>query len=201
MVRAFSIILMALILGFSSAAVAQDFPYSVPQAPEFDDRGNTTAAPSYATQDGSELKRQLRRQEEDKTDYRTVRPYMPQDGEEQPVGRRQRQEIAAPNQRLVAPKTENYRPPQDNPSVQVNPEAYNQTPVRTPAVARQAPAKAEERLDCTMFPMIIAQSRSDPEMQNAARHYLTCLLKSGWNMEQARAQVISTIESTYKLTR
>jgi len=59
----------------------------------------------------------------------------------------------------------------------------------------------QDRPDCSQFPMMIARARSEPEMQMTARQYLTCLLKIGWNMEQARAQVISTIESTYRLAR
>jgi hypothetical protein len=38
-------------------------------------------------------------------------------------------------------------------------------------------------------------------MREVSKQYLTCLLMNGWNIEQARNQVIATIESTYRLAR
>ena len=77
-------------------------------------------------------------------------------------------------------------------------------PPRTPAPSAppQQPVTANQgRPDCSSYPMMIAQARSETEMRAVAQMYLTCLLKSGWNMEQARSHVITTIESTYRLAR
>jgi hypothetical protein len=57
------------------------------------------------------------------------------------------------------------------------------------------------QLDCSRFPQLIAQAPNQAEMQLVAREYLTCLLKTGWNMDMARNQVINTIQTAYKLTR
>jgi len=49
--------------------------------------------------------------------------------------------------------------------------------------------------------MLIAQARSEEEMRNAARQYLTCLMQNGWDMETARKHVISVIETSYTYMR
>jgi hypothetical protein len=49
--------------------------------------------------------------------------------------------------------------------------------------------------DCSNYPMMLARARNKPEMQSIARHFLTCLLQSGWTMDSARKHVISTIET------
>ncbi len=205
MVRAFVVMFaLGLILGMAYTVAAQDFPYSVPQAPEFDDRGNPGAAYSSGTPDRAARRDNYPRQqpEEEKVDYRSVRPYVPEEGQYQPPARVPRQDGASPAQRNASPRYNNYAPPQNTgPAPVVNPEAYGPAPVRTPAVARPAPPQPQERSDCTVYPMIIAQSKSEPEMQMAAKRYLGCLVQNGWNMEQARMHVISTIESTYRLTR
>ena len=59
--------------------LAQDFPYSVPQAPEFDRRGNHVES---APADNYEPRRRVRRHSEhvapsNETDFRSVRPYTP----------------------------------------------------------------------------------------------------------------------------
>jgi len=49
--------------------------------------------------------------------------------------------------------------------------------------------------------MMIANAASEGEMRAAAKEFLTCLLYSGWQVEQAKQHVISTIESTRALRR
>lgn len=159
---------------------AQDFPYMVPQAPEFDESGNALLPGQPEAVEPSSRKRSRTRVDQPqpgpRTDYRTARPYVPQDppAMEPPAGRG--------GMGIPAPT----RPPNGPP-----PRGYTQPP--------SGPVQGLP--DCSQFPMMIARSRSEPEMQAVARQYLTCLLKSGWNMEQARNQVIATIESTYKLAR
>ncbi len=59
--------------------LAQDFPYSVPQAPEFDDRGNhiePEPADTYAPRKRSKRRSEYIEQD-NQTDLRSVRPYAP----------------------------------------------------------------------------------------------------------------------------
>jgi hypothetical protein len=202
MVRAYLFVFtLGIILTMAGVAAAQDFPYSVPQAPEFDNNGSGSANLS-GQQDRPSKRPYYPQREEEKVDYRSVRPYAPQDGQYQPPAQAPRQELASPAHRNVAPAPNNQAPSRDyGRAPVVNPEAYEPRPVRTPATARPAQPQPNERPDCTMYPMIIAQSRSEQEMQMAAKRYLGCLMENGWAMEQARMHVISTIENTYKLTR
>ncbi len=48
---------------------------------------------------------------------------------------------------------------------------------------------------------MIAQARSQAEMQMTARQFLTCLMQSGWNPDQAKQHVISVIESSSRTSR
>ncbi|MBI4965943.1 MAG: hypothetical protein HY913_21875 [Desulfomonile tiedjei] len=176
--------ILGLLIGWFALAPhsvdAQDFPYAVPQAPEFDESGNALSSSEVETGTPPRKKRSRARQDqmpqEYGSDYRTVRPYVPQDAPpamQQPAGPR-------------ASRGPGYPGPSSAP----------------PPMAAVPPAgPVQDRPDCSQYPMVIARSRSEPEMQMAARQYLTCLLKNGWNMEQAKSQVISTIESTYKLAR
>jgi hypothetical protein len=68
----------------------------------------------------------------------------------------------------------------------------------TPAVAsRQSspPPQPQAAPDCSQYPRMIASAQANNQMQYYARHYLTCLLKRGWRMSQAKQEVIRTIES------
>ncbi len=167
--------------------LAQDFPYSVPQAPEFDRRGNhieSEPADNYAPRKRS--KRHWGRTEPgNETDLHSVRPYAP----------------SGP-QPMVAP-------PQPHPAVP--PAGYEERSAPTPPPhqiqtppqpsPQQAPPSIQGRPDCSRYPMMIARASSEAEMRGAAQMYLTCLLKNGWSMDQARNHVIMTIESTYRLAR
>jgi hypothetical protein len=48
---------------------------------------------------------------------------------------------------------------------------------------------------------MIAQARSEAEMQITARYYLTCLMQNGVPMENAKAQVIQTVEAVLRANR
>jgi hypothetical protein len=173
-----------LVLGLCQTTFAQDFPYAVPQAPEFDTGGGVlppalaeepVPEPKFQQPQPSQRKRS-RSSTEHKTDYRTVRPYVPQDT--QPP---------APSYSQVP------QPPISSPPQMGNPAVASTPP--------GPPPQMQQRLDCSKFPMLIAQAKSDQEMQWTARLYLTCLVRSGWNEEQAKQQVVNTIESTYRLAR
>lgn len=161
---------------------AQDFPYAVPQAPEFS--GGAAALPSGEAEAEPRRKKKRSRSRHEQSppsswsDYRTVRPYVPQDS---PPAMRQ---PAGPRAPLGA--TYHGRPTSAPPA---------------PAATPPPSGSVQRRPDCSQYPMMIARSRSEPEMREVAKQYLTCLLMNGWNMEQARKQVIATIESTYRLGR
>jgi len=160
---------------------AQDFPYAVPQAPEFN--GGGKAVPSNEADAERPRKRNRSRYRHEQpssrswSDYGTVRPYVPPDS---PPTVRQH---AGPK----APLGATYRGPTSAPP---------------PSAAAPPPSGSAQRgPDCSQYPMMIARSRSEPEMREIAKQYLTCLLMNGWNVEQARKHVIATIESTYRLAR
>jgi hypothetical protein len=167
--------------------LAQDFPYSVPQAPEFDRRGNHIES---APADSYEPRRRSRRHSRhhspgNETDLRSVRPYAPNGP--QPM-------VAPPQPYPAVPPAGYASRPAPAPS-----QHHTQTPPSPPA--QQSPAAYQGRPDCSRYPMMIAQARSEAEMRGVAQMYLTCLLKSGWNMDQAKRHVIMTIESTYRSAR
>jgi hypothetical protein len=176
--------ILGLLIGFLAIVPqgleAQDFPYAVPQAPEFDRGGRAAPADQADTETPRKRKRSHHRHEQSsprsRSDYRTVRPYVPQDAP--PAG----QQPAGPR----APLGATYHGPTSAP--------------RPPAPAPPS-ASVQRRPDCSQYPMMIARSRSEPEMREISKQYLTCLLMNGWNIEQARNHVIATIESTYRLAR
>jgi len=152
--------------------LGQSFPYSVPQAPEFDSRGNVRGSDGQDAQDPPVQERRPRRRpavptHETREYYQTARPYAPQ-----------------PPQ-----------PPQSARPASAPPPHYGVAPRPT------APQQMQPQPDCTQYPMMIARAQSEVEMQMTAKQYLTCLLKLGWPMEQARRQVIQTIEATFRMAR
>ncbi len=171
----------------------QDFPYVVPEAPEFESPESVGKTPAPAPRASTEQKK----------------PFQSNQGIFKP-----KFETGAMNPARVpeAPISGNdyYRPP-------IAPEPPRTGPVRGPtAESRPVPPAAspqrpvasvpqqgsgagmQPQSDCSQFPMLIARSRSDTEMQMTARQYLTCLIQGGWTMEQARDHVIRTIETTYR---
>jgi hypothetical protein len=179
-------LLLLCCLFFRTPTQAQDFPYAVPQAPEFD-TGNSAPPPEPTISESRPRSRKHRRTQD--LDYRSVRPYV-------------QEPQAVPAARPYAPQPEIMEPPQQmaNPTVASTPPPPRPMPQRMPMP--QQPVQGSQRPpDCSQFPVLIAQSKSESEMQMTARMYLTCLLKSGWQMEQAKQQVIATIETTYRLPR
>jgi len=67
-----------------------------------------------------------------------------------------------------------------------------------PNVPMQQP---QEPPDCSQFPSLIATAQAPNQMQWYARQYLTCLLKRGWRMPQAREEVIRIIEVSQRRGR
>jgi len=170
-------------LMISGAAVtpparAQDFPFLVPQAPEFNSRGQQTepqgrenlAAPYPEARPPRGSPGPANR---DTSTYRARRPGIPP--EQMTTGPTRRGPVQAPPQQPATP-----------------------TPYSGPSYARQGPSP---RPDCSQYPMAIAQARTEEEMRMAARLYLTCLMENGWSPEQARNHVISVVESSFRYTR
>jgi hypothetical protein len=183
-----------------SNLLAQDFPYSVPKAPEFDDRGNQIEpepADAYAPRKRSKRRVEYAEQE-NQTDLRAVRPYTPNGSQSA---------MAPPKPHPGGPAT-GYaaRPARNEPGYDFQPApppppAASGPPPVASAPPQQPVATTQGRLDCSRFPIMIAQARSEAEMRATAQMYLTCLLKSGWNMDQARNHVIMTIETTFRAAR
>ncbi|MGB6065865.1 MAG: hypothetical protein WBG50_13760 [Desulfomonilaceae bacterium] len=163
----------------AQVVIAQDFPYSVPKAPEFDNRGNQPGTGSTEAPDSRHHRHSRRypQQNGNNLRYESARPYVPENAPPAPTRRRSSRSHGY------------YRRP--GPPAMASQPSYQAPP----------PPQVQERPDCSRYPMMIAQARNEPEMRNTARQYLTCLLKNGWQMDQARQQVISTIESTYRFTR
>lgn len=70
-------------------------------------------------------------------------------------------------------------------------------PPNVPIPPQQVPVQQpQEPPDCTQFPSLIATAQAPNQMQWYARQYLTCLLKRGWRMPQAREEVIRIIEAS-----
>jgi hypothetical protein len=162
-------------------ASAQEFPYSVPKAPEFDHRGNYLGHGSDAppSQERSSRNGGQEQASQERSYYTAVRPYAPQ--------------APVPPQGLgPAPQVQQVPRPQRI-------RATASTP--PPPQPEPQPQQMQQPPDCTGYPMAIARARSQGEMQMIARQYLTCLLKTGWPQDRAREQVIRTIESTYAVTR
>jgi len=165
-----------------SIVLAQDFPYAVPQAPEFDGTGNPMRA-EPREQPYSNRKSQSYRpgsvENAAPVNYPSDRSYVRQE--------------AAPRapEPTAAPPVSGYPAPPPRVPTQAAARPQQQPP------APQRP-QVQERSDCSQFPMLIARSQSDAEMQITSRRYLTCLLENGWNMDQARQQVINTIEAAYR---
>jgi hypothetical protein len=172
----------------------QDFPYSVPQAPEFDERGGSRSFDVAPRPDAAPRSRSRQQPEQEQVDYRSVRPYVPQ--ESAPIPQQPYQENGVRAPRINPAPVNPYEASQ-----QVRHVPQQPAPMRPPANVRQPQPQQEQRPDCSMYPMMIAQSKSESEMQMIARQYLTCLMKTGWNQDQAKQHVISTIESTFRLTR
>jgi hypothetical protein len=204
-------VILALGSGFFGSGQAQDFPYMVPEAPEFDDRGNPLVPSDVDSSSsmrhgkrGASFQSGADRPDPDRqADYRAVRPYVPQ-------ATGPRAAAVAPSDRpieLSAPPQAPYSTPvttAPEPRAPKPRRSARQQPVAEQPVQQspeQAPGMAPGQLDCSRFPQLIAQAPNPGEMQLLAREYLTCLMRSGWTQEMATKHVIGTIQTAYKLTR
>ncbi len=179
-------------LGFSAFDFVepQDFPYLAPVAPEFDGGVPQMRGPGKSQpQTGIGPK---------------IAPVTPETmknfGFGPPSENAEEQVVSNPPSPLNyypnPPANGGNRPPTPpRPTVRREP-----PPVAAPA--RQIPpVQQPQQIDCSQYPRLIASARSEAEMQITARYYLTCLLKQGWLMENARTQVIQTIEAALRGNR
>ena len=172
----------------SGPLFGQEFPYLAPQAPEFDARGNLI--PSAPTESrGPNYSRQ--------SEETISSNNQPPDGNYFKPGKAP---FAAPS----APGLDNFQNQQSTggrtstasaPAVQRNPVRQDRAPSSGfPTSVEQRPTGGQTVSDCSLFPAMIAQARSQAEMQMTARQFLTCLMQSGWNPDQAKQHVISVIK-------
>ena len=166
---------------------AQVFPYMAPQAPEFDNQGRS-------------MERKPDRNHYPENHSSVITPPKPS---------------WEPRNHLTTP-TRPQEGPRVDPTRRVSPQAPefgsrpNRAPYGPPPPGQAAPAAtapgpppsaAQPRLDCSRYPMLIAQARSEEEMRSQAVQYLTCLVNNGWDQNMARNHVITVIESAYRSTR
>lgn len=188
--------LAAMVSGLYDGAACQEFPYSVPQAPEFDGRGNFLRKPEQSEPPATRrASRQAPSTEVNGNgvSYRTERPYVPEEFAPEaptPIPRPGARTQPAPPQGPPAPvSAPGYAPP-----------PQQQAPPQMSSIPQQGPPN-QGGPDCSQFPMMIAQSRSEAEMQLTAKRYFTCLLQNGWPYEQAKQHIINTIETMNKAGR
>lgn len=151
-------------------ASAQEFPYQAPRAPEFDSSGNYRSS-------GAPQKKRIR------TANRQTQPA--------PRSSRGR---SAPKPRPISPKPPGATYASHNSGPGPQPRAV--TASNRPA-QRRAPSAAA-RPSCSEYPARLANAKSQAEMQQIARYYMGCLMKNGWSQQQAKNQVITTIEGVFK---
>lgn len=198
-------------------AVAQEFPYLAPEAPEFDTQ-STRAVPGRVQR--PEMGRpgpiqSAPRPRPQSNDRPSILHRVPSnDSSAGPIGRSApkaptfgRRYRDRPHRNVRRPEPAPYYAPPQPPSSTYPPRQYP-GPQQAPPVAANrggmpapVPGAVQQRPDCSHYPMMIAQARSEGEMRTVARQFLTCLLRSGWNMDQAKKHVISVIETSYRYIR
>ncbi len=159
---------------------AQVFPYSAPKAPEFDADGNYVPPGSRA-------------------EARTPSvPQAPEVRRRKPV-----RQAARPRAQAISrqPAQVQARPQAPASPGQTQAPMQRQAAYQGGAGAAVQPQAQPQQMDCSQYPMKIANARSEVEMRQIARYFLTCLMQNGWSQEQARKYVIDTIQSTYKVGR
>jgi hypothetical protein len=184
-------------------AFSQDFPYLVPQAPEFSSSGrmvksgNSTFRPKPESHPAEPAVRQESENASPEPAPASTGVSVSRRAPKAPTfGRYSSRRVS---RKRSQPKTQ--YPPQ--PQVKLRSRPRGPTAQRPSVVAsaqKPAPAQIQRRPDCSQYPMVIANARSQAEMRMAARRYLTCLIQNGWSQAAARKHVISVIE-TSRLTR
>lgn len=188
-----------------SSVLGQDFPYLVPEAPEFDARGNLmrsaptprmqepgsqtgllgqspSSAPSFANPPKTQLPDENQR-------YRSERREAPRTSYQDA-----RSHGATPAAVSPVPRPGQPRAYEPNP---------NQMPNQQNALGAPGPGQAVNppRPDCSEYPARLAHARTEAEMQAVARYYLGCLMQNGWNQATATTHVSTLIDTWYRYSR
>lgn len=168
----FFVVAVIAALSIESPSNAQVFPYSAPKAPEFDANGNYVPPGSRSQAVPASV------------------PKAPTVGNRQPA----RQATRPRAQAISRQPSQNQAP--------VAPQ-QGQMPMQRQAAYSGAPGVQQPRQQnsCAQYPMQIMNARSEVEMRQIARYFLTCLMQQGWSQQQAKDQVVRTIESTFKVGR
>ncbi|MDQ1238383.1 MAG: hypothetical protein QG577_568 [Thermodesulfobacteriota bacterium] len=198
-VRLFAIIICVSTIVIQSLPIsAQDFPYLAPEAPEFDGRGTMVRNPVRGEQSP---KQRNQGSPQPPSALRVEPPTIP--NAPYSGGQLQGHPVAAPRVPIFeGPSEASQRSTRQTSPPQVYDQqgSVNRKPSTAPPATKPQP-QTKERQDCSQFPILIANSRSEAEMQFTARRFLTCLMDNGWNADQARQQVINIIESAYRPPR
>lgn len=197
--RAIALLFIIIGLVIPQGALAQDFPYLAPEAPEFDGRGNPVDRPyQRPSVTGKQSGRSASTGDQStRTDVMPLQPDRTSSGFQLAP-----RTLSSPQAPIGSRESENPAKPGNYPSFPQIPR--NNAPTPPPVAAYPppgAPSQTPERSDCSEFPVLLATARSESEMQFTARRYLTCLMQNGWNMDQARQQVINIIESAARVGR
>lgn len=181
-----AILFVAAFFVWGDQCFGQNFPFMVPEAPEFDSPDSMEKPPSSSRP--IDQNKPLRSNPGNLKPQFEVGSMMPSNVPEAPVSNNDYSASYRPGPvRTPAAETQQAPPAMAQP----------QKPVAS--IPPQGSATGmRPQTDCSEFPMLIARSKSDMEMQMTSRHYLTCLMQGGWSMEQARDQVIRTIETAYR---
>jgi len=198
-----SVLVLATIM--VSSALCQDFPYLVPEAPEFDSRGNVIrSAPASRSQ-------QPRAETSARTEAPNSVPTFANPPKTQTTGEEQRYR----SERREAPRTSYYNgatreampaavapAPRQAPAPRSQPNP-NQAPHPQNAVGGYGPGQppAQQRPDCSEYIQRITYARNEVEMQTAARYYLGCLMQTGLDQQSATRHVSSMVDSWYSANR
>ncbi len=181
-----AILFVAVFVVWGDQCFGQNFPFMVPEAPEFDSPDSMEKPPSSSRP--IDQNKPFRSNSGNLKPQFEVGSMMPSNVPEAPVSNNDYSASYRPGPvRTPAAETQQAPPAMAQP----------QKPVAS--IPPQGSATGmRPQTDCSEFPMLIARSKSDMEMQMTSRHYLTCLMQGGWSMEQARDQVIRTIETAYR---
>ena len=184
----------------SGPVCAQVFPYAAPKAPEFDSNGEVvlhqsgdeTAPPSISENQSAPAQESPVQPAVAHTRYGV--PMAPEVIPRRGPSRRQRGPSRRQRARIGTPQTQAAMAPRQAAPPQNYSQPYGPSPSAPPNQV-QGPNQDPAVPDCSSYPMMLARAANRHELQSIARHFLTCLLESGWTMDSARKHVISTIET------
>jgi hypothetical protein len=194
-------------------SIAQEFPYLAPEAPEFDRQGvyvgsGRAEEPGTSAPAPAEVAPPAKPRRNNHAG--TLQPVPPSSSAVGPIGRSAPKAPTFGSRARSAPHRNTYRraptsryAPRRRAPTRQTPRQYAGPRHGPPMASRPGavPGAVGQAPDCTQYPMMIAQARSEGEMRMVARQYLTCLLRNGWSMAQAKKHVISVIETSYRYIR